>query len=66
MTTHKLTAAEIEQAGREIRLKRERLRAAIDRKPGDATPEGGWVFANENGTVTALALGPCVRVRYKL
>lgn len=61
-----MTAAEIEQAGREIRLRRERMRAALDRKPGDATPEGDWFFANENGTVTALALGPCVRVRYKL
>lgn len=69
MRTHHMTATEIEQAGREIRLNRERLRAAIDRRPvhaaDDEAGNGGWHFANENGTLIALACGPVVRTQFR-
>ena len=52
------------ELGRQIREQRERHRALMDGKavahPGDA----GWHFANENGVMTALAIGPTMRITY--
>jgi len=47
--------------GRKIREQREAMRAALDNRSEAPTDEnGGWHFANENGVLTALAIGPTV------